>query len=109
MKITDFFKNNHLGYKMPHVNLIFRELEHSDLIFILIIAFENRKICPEHAFNVKPLIHMLNDFFLINGVLPLAFHIIICYHTKHEGRIHPWTGDISLGKFLLFRVFAVDI
>ena len=102
--ITVFFKNNQLGYQIPHANLIFKELEHLDLIFILIIAFENRKICPEHAFNLKPFIHMLNDFFLINGLLPLAFHMIISYHTKYEGWIHPLAGDISFGKFLFLAL-----
>ena len=57
LKITDIVKNNHLGYKMAHFNLIFGKLEHSDMIFILIIAFENRKICREHAFLFKPYIH----------------------------------------------------
>ena len=107
LKITVFFKNNLLCYQILQANLIFRELEHLHLIFILIIAFENRKICPEHAFNLKPFVHMLNDFFLINGVLPLVFHMFISYHTKHEGRIHPWAGDIRLGKFLSFQGFLL--
>jgi len=46
LKISGFFKTNHLGYRMPHFNLICRELEHSDVVFILIIAFENQKNMP---------------------------------------------------------------